>query len=539
VAVVMHSTAPPLRKAMDYLHTWAGVLCTSVLFLIFFMGTLAVFMHEIDRWMMPATRVATAPAFSFDRHALPHLRALAPDAVRWYASPPNDRQPYARLFVESRPEESRDVKLDTAKNRLIAEPGSEGASGFFYPFHYMLHLPWWEVGIWIVGIAAVAMLVLLVSGIVIHRKFFDDFFTLRIGRNTHRATLDLHNVSSVLLLPFHFVITFSGLVIFLAIYLGPALWIAYGEKGRDAYYAEAYSGTRPARSGHAAPLVAIDALVARAEASWADGTRAADIDIALPGDARSRVSVYPSSEHGLVNTRPTFVFSGSTGALIETIVVTPTQAVQGFFDSVHRLPFVHWWLRWVYFAMGLGACVMIATGLLLWVEKRRARHQRSGQTGTRIVAAIAIAGSLGLVVATLSMLVANKLLPAPSANAWSAQVRAVAEQIVFFGTWTISLVHAAWRSRTEAPSRVPWREQAWVCAVLAVLAVMLNGALTGDHLFAALVARQWAVAGTDGVLLFGAALAAWAAQRLRGAAVRAATEAADEPAAALGANAPR
>lgn len=40
-------------KSMVWLHSWAGVILGSVLFAIFWMGTLSVFDAEIDRWMMP------------------------------------------------------------------------------------------------------------------------------------------------------------------------------------------------------------------------------------------------------------------------------------------------------------------------------------------------------------------------------------------------------------------------------------------------------------------------------------------------------
>lgn len=44
------------RQSMAWLHTWAGVVLGSLLFAIFWMGTLSVFDREIDRWMMPDTR---------------------------------------------------------------------------------------------------------------------------------------------------------------------------------------------------------------------------------------------------------------------------------------------------------------------------------------------------------------------------------------------------------------------------------------------------------------------------------------------------
>lgn len=55
---------------MDYLHTWAGLLFSVLLLVVFFMGTLSVFDREIDRWMMPDTRISNFSEPSFDRHAL-------------------------------------------------------------------------------------------------------------------------------------------------------------------------------------------------------------------------------------------------------------------------------------------------------------------------------------------------------------------------------------------------------------------------------------------------------------------------------------
>ena len=46
------------RDSMQWLHTWAGLCLGTVLFAVFWMGTLSVFDREIDRWMMPATRLA-------------------------------------------------------------------------------------------------------------------------------------------------------------------------------------------------------------------------------------------------------------------------------------------------------------------------------------------------------------------------------------------------------------------------------------------------------------------------------------------------
>ena len=51
---------------------------------------------------------------------------------------------------------------------------------------------------WLVGLAGMAMLALCVSGVIIHRKIFVDFFTFRSGSKPRRLILDLHNVTGVL-----------------------------------------------------------------------------------------------------------------------------------------------------------------------------------------------------------------------------------------------------------------------------------------------------------------------------------------------------
>lgn len=78
-----------------------------------------------------------------------------------------------------------------------------------------------DLGIWTIGLAAMAMLVALISGIVIHKKFFKDFFTFRPAKG-QRSWLDAHNATAVLVLPFHLMITYTGLVIFYLIYMPAA-----------------------------------------------------------------------------------------------------------------------------------------------------------------------------------------------------------------------------------------------------------------------------------------------------------------------------
>lgn len=207
------------RASLSWLHTWAGVLLGGLLLAVFWSGSLVVFDREIDRWMLPSTRLGSPPVdLSLDRLVVPHAQRLAGTAARWSITLPSERTPVIQLEFPNAEGVSTRRFIDPANGELLPDHGSWAATGFLFPFHYSLHLRWRNVGYWLLGIAGMGMLLLLVSGVVIHRKIIREFFTFRPHKSTQRATLDLHNLTGVVALPFHFLISLSGLIIFFAIY---------------------------------------------------------------------------------------------------------------------------------------------------------------------------------------------------------------------------------------------------------------------------------------------------------------------------------
>ena len=92
---------------------------------------------------------------------------------------------YRRVRGHQQPERSATITCTAtspsirATGRLLPHDQLKIGSEFFYPLHYSLHLEWKELGYWIVGLAALVMLAALVSGVVMHRKIFREFFTFR------------------------------------------------------------------------------------------------------------------------------------------------------------------------------------------------------------------------------------------------------------------------------------------------------------------------------------------------------------------------
>jgi uncharacterized iron-regulated membrane protein len=505
---------PTFAKSMTTLHTWAGVVLGSVLFAIFWMGTLSVFDREIDRWMMPGTRLAQSThGVSLDRMARAITSTVPADAVQWRIVLPTGRMPVARLSYRDGAGSFVVRDLDPATYALIPDQGTKAGTGFIFPFHFRLHLTWMNLGYWLVGLAGMAMLVLLVSGVVIHKKVFTAFFTFRPKKRLQRGSLDLHNLTGVIGLPFHFVITLSGLIIFIGIYFPQAHLGAYGsgKEAKAAYTAEAYGRyTRP-QAGEPGALASLDAMVAHAEQEWSGG-RPRSVRVWHPEDASSYVEVRRSYPQDITMNLDQIYFDASTGAVLHRFEAAPVMTVQRFISGLHFIQFEHWTLRWLYFLAGLSGCVMIATGFLFWIEARRVQHAKKGLAGVRVVEGLTVGSVTGIVIATLAFFVANRLLPLGAS--FAGQERAALEMWAFYLVWVACFFHA-WLRPAAA-----WREQAWVICAMALSGVLLNAVTTGDHLIRTALSGMWAVAGMDAMLLALALLSAWAGRRLARKAMR-------------------
>jgi uncharacterized iron-regulated membrane protein len=530
------------RLSMAWLHTWFGLVLGFVLMVVFFFGALSVFDREIDRWAIPQSRFAPQPMPSFDRLLKPAFERMQPgkdavallegrvdgpipdrfDTVRRWGAYTTHRDPVVAVFAGYAVPKAKDPDetvfaihaLDPRDGAVLPEGQLRIGSQFFYPLHYSLNLNWKDLGTWIVGFAALMMLAALVSGVVMHRKIFREFFTFRRDKRTQRSALDLHNLTGVVALPFHFFFAFTGLVIFAGIYFPVSHTQLHALHELSEKIEARETGLPHERAGVAAPLASVDAMVAEAQRRWAAKGMAGDVGyvgVEHVGDANAYVSVYRAGTDRVALTGEGIHFKASTGELLrEDPPRTAVDSVNEFLTGLHLQHFRHWLLRWLYVLGGLLGCVCIATGFIFFVEKRKQQHARAGGQGSRIVDALAVTTVTGMLIATTAMLLANRLLPdaLPDKGDW--------EKTVFWSAWGLALLHALARNGAVALGRLSpaWREQCLIAAAGALAAVVANAVTTGDHLGRTLSAGYWPVAGVDLSLLTLAAVALLAARRL-------------------------
>lgn len=499
---------------MAWLHTWAGLLVCWILFLIFSAGTASYFRDEISLWMKPEQHAAAAvsvPAAQAVQHAIRVLQQDAPAASRWFITFPNERGHALGVGWlnppvkddKKRPKIER-LQLNPATGELLTAVRDTGGGDFIYRLHYDLHYLPANWGRWIVGFCAMLMLIAIVSGVITHRRIFKDFFTFR-PRKGQRSWLDAHNAVAVLALPYHLMITYTGLVTLMFMLMPSGVQVAYNGD-QKAFFAEAFPQGVSRKPAHqSAPLTALQPLMAQAERHW-DGGQAGRIFINNPGDAHATINIIRQPERKLSSTRQAMQFDGVSGALLTTTGDQPSGALEsrGVLFGLHRANFADPLLRTLFFLCGLTGCAMVATGALLWAVKRRQGYAKmlaqGGRIGfgLRLVDGLNIGTMAGLPIAFAAYFWANRLLPLD----WAG--RADHEINCFFSAWAIAALLAHLR-----PDRRMWRWQLCLGGMLFALLPLLNILTTNTHLGVTLFQGKgpWAVAGFDLFsLVFGCAL---------------------------------
>ncbi len=521
--------APGIRQTMSDLHTWAGLLLGWLLYAMFLTGTVSYFKEEITQWMQPEQprhSQATAPALAAQRVG-DAMSALAPQSTQWLIDLPNGRSTVATVFWPN-PQGGAGrgfemTRIDPATGSRLEGPVRETLGGeFFYRFHFQFHYMPVLWGRYLAGLCAMFMLVAIVSGVITHKKIFADFFTFRWGKG-QRSWLDAHNALSVLGLPFHLMITYTGLVTLALMYMP---WPNVATPMTDAQRAVASQQMSPfiapgTPSGQAAPLASLTDMVRQAEQRWGAG-QVARLNVNLPGDAHARVTVV-RGEHGRVSISPQFLlFDGASGQLLQAQDrVGAAAETRGVLYALHLGRFGDLATRWLYFLVSLAGTAMVGTGLVLWSVKRRSKlpDPQRPHFGLRLVERLNIATIAGLSVGMAAMLWANRLLPVGMAQRAEWEIHAM------FIAWGATLAWALGR-----PARRAWVELLWTGAAALALLPVINAVTTDRGLFASLRDGDWVFAGMDLMLLALAALHAHLALRTQRHQPKARPARADRPA---------
>lgn len=544
------------RQSMSWLHTWASLILGWLLYAIFLTGTLSFFKNEITVWMTPEVHqsVPASSQIQQTQVALNYLQQNHPNAGAWNILLPNTRQNATLVTVREQGEDPRarrggkQIYIDSATGEVLKPRETRGGS-FLYRFHFELYgMPriWTR---WFVGIATLLMLVAIISGVITHKKIFKDFFTFRSGKG-QRSWLDAHNATAVFALPFHIMITFSGLLLLLFTIMPWGIERIYDNRGQflqeqnRALVEEKKSeqannqnersepsgnperaaksesptqgGIQQARGNHvdqqnriegrgerkkrddkpavAARLTNLSPIVMAVQKEWKTNP-ISTISIIAPNTDQAKIELRALHGESVAyrNVYASKQFDGVSGKDLtdESAKLKNPSVPMGIYNVVttlHEARGVDLALRWLLFISGIVGTLMVATGLILWCVKRAPQQQKQGYKsfGYHTVEVTNIAAIIGLPIACAAFFYANRFIPT------SMEMRSNWEIRSFFIVWLITFIYPMFCTHRQA-----WLELLAVASALYALLPIVNFMTGGQPLWNTVVHGQWMIASFD------------------------------------------
>jgi uncharacterized iron-regulated membrane protein len=457
----------PFVRTMLASHSALGLFIAALVYLICLTGVLAVFTDELHRWESPRTPEMSALASAALQRAAEAALAAAPGPVESMT-----------IFLPTQSLPRAGVSLSTAAGARDWAIAADGAlaptqaapwADFVAALHMYLNAPG-LIGYFVVGLAGVAMLALAISGLMAHPRVFRDAFTLRWGGSRRLQEADLHNRLSVWSLPFNLAVSLTGAyfgLISLLIYLVAVI----GFHGDTEPLFAAMAPPPAAESRAPAPLPALGDVIARVRA---DGLHAAPFSITIdhPLTRGQSLSIYAETPRHLRYGEQYYVTPAGDLRHVGFADGDLGQRLYGAAYPLHFGWFGGIWIKLLYGALGLALCVIIASGVNVWLARRRDQNRPApiaGRLWDVVIwgVPIALAGAAGASLA---------LSWPPLAVFWA--------------------VFAACALASAAPIGAGvWRT---VCAVSLAGLVLIHALLAGAALFS--------VAGAADAALLGAAL---------------------------------
>jgi len=371
-----------MKRVWLNLHRWAGLKLFVLLSFVLITGTFATVSHEIDWLLDPARRVdpATAPAGQDWDGLVNAARAARPDwVIEWIAAP---LDPWHAAEVVG-------VGADGVRRRLLIHPGTmevRGERGWFNAQRLfrdshrrlMIFNIW---GIVLVSSLSVLLILSLISGLFVYKKFWRGFFKRPRSRDARTFWGDVHRLGGVWSIWFIAVIALTSLW-----YLVEALGFAVGQRVADV--PERAPPAALAQPAHAVS-VSYGAFAARARAAIENYRITA---VFPPQFADDPVKFHGQGSAILVRDRANQVlFDPASGEMIGIVRgedLSPMQRVSEMADPLHFGTFGGFATKMLYFGFGVILSGMSLSGVYVFSARIRnadrkavgaARRSRGGE----------------------------------------------------------------------------------------------------------------------------------------------------------------
>ena len=361
------------------LHSWSGIVLGLFVYVVSFTGCVALFDNELRTWEDPVKRLEIAD----------EMVSITPIIENWIDQNaqdqtvlqlsffyPNQYEPYFKAFMAT---EAEDGERTQHRARWDTEHGKElttktrALTEWLLDFHRDLMWPATlggrTAGRTLVGVAGMILMISIITGIITHTKIIREFFTLRVKRSVHLKWQDLHKVLGLWALPFYTMIAFTGAFLGVIAIMAP-IAAALAFKGDTEALVLAVNGVSLERSGVQARMLSFDELKEMRHPQSNEAPT--QINVLNWGDEVATYAIRFDATSKLKRTN-SITLNGVTGEVIKkenSAALSSANRVSNAISPLHYGTYGGIWLKALYFVLGVFLCVVTATGIMVWIERR-------------------------------------------------------------------------------------------------------------------------------------------------------------------------
>lgn len=398
-----------IRKYNIYFHTHtiSGIFICAFLFVIFFAGSYSFFKKDISAWQSNSSfRAHEKQAVNYNKliDSLDHKYNMTGRDLSLYFQE-NSMDTYvdmsaskdSTLVPKKQPEKKKEkgrgrrregdgqyFKYNFIKGESKTYEQSYDMGEFLYRLHFLAQLNQVPIrigapfGYLLAGIIAFVFLFALITGLLLHwNKIVSNFFIFRPWSKAKTVWTDAHTALGMIGFPYQFIYALTGIIlIFNTAILAPFSYLFYDGKSDQIYKDLDYSDSREYKYGYSklSKKVDVTAYVDQTRKLW-NGGFIQRVMIKSYGDTAMHIVV-----EGTANKKDNFSGNGRIIYKVQNnqIVyhkspindVTYIDRVKSIIYRLHYGDYGGYALKIVYFILGMTGCVVIISGILIWLVGR-------------------------------------------------------------------------------------------------------------------------------------------------------------------------
>ena len=320
--------------------------------------------------------------------------------------------------------------------------GFDSLGNFLYKLHYFGQIP--NLGMMLSALVSLFFLFAIVTGTIVHwGKIISNFYTFRLKSSLKNLWTDGHTALGIIGLPFQFMYALTGAFFGLALFIFlPTMTLVY-DGDQEAMTRDVFPG-RASYEVLGKPMkerANINDLVNTTLQEFGrDNIENLQVMISAFNDQNSHmaVNVFKSEKNKLIgygyNT-----YRLSDGEIVMSKRIGENSYNDGFvmaFFNLHFANFGGYFLKAIYFLLTLITCLVILSGVMIWLEARDNKRYEAKRKFNTNVGAIYLGASLGLLPAIALFFCLTKIFPSEMDGRFSTM------STIFFLFWLAYTVYA-------------------------------------------------------------------------------------------------